>query len=145
MKMRIAIIDVGEEHSQYVGQVYQEHYGKLHHYFLALLGDASEADACVQETIRRFFFFMEDRCWESDMEYMPVYLMRIAGMICSKKLAGKQARRKRLGDNKVLGLFDKIRIEIAQFINEHITYSPHYLRYLCNIRKCLCCTKLSNS
>lgn len=118
--MRIAAIDVGEEHSQYVGHVYQEHYAKLRDYFLTQFNSASEADACVQETISRFFFFMEDRCWEADAQYVPVYLMRIAGLICSKKLAAKHARSKRPGSDVVFKLFNKISNEVVQIIEERV-------------------------
>lgn len=117
--MRMAIFNASEEHSQYVGQIYQRHYTGLRHYFLMQLGDASEADACVEETISRFFFFMEDRCWEADMEYIPVYIMRIAGFLCSKKLAARRALRKnRLGWRKVVGRLNKIMREVVRPIKE---------------------------
>jgi len=106
--MTLSMINASEEHSLHIGQVYQEHYARLRRYFLAQLGNASVADACVQETIRRFFFFMEDRCWETDAEYIPVYLMRIAGFLCSRRLAEKRVRR---------SLFNRIKNEVLETIN----------------------------
>lgn len=106
--MTIATISSSEEDSQYVGLVYEEHYTKLRHYFLMLLGNASEAEACLQETFRHFFFFMEDRCWATDVEYMPVYIMRIAGSICSRKLAARERQSK----------LDKFRNSVIQAIKE---------------------------
>jgi hypothetical protein len=91
--MRVADIKASEEQSQYVGQVYQEHYARLRDYFLPQLGDASEADACIEETFNLLFFFMEDRPWEAEAEYIPSHLMKIAGLLCSKRLAAKGARR----------------------------------------------------
>jgi hypothetical protein len=128
--MRISTINAGEEHSQYFGQVYQEHYAGLRHYFLTHLGNASEADACVQETINYLFFFMEDRCWETDVENVPVYLMRIAGgLLCSKKLDGKTVYHKNsLGDNVPNGLFAKIRNEVIQPIKARIEFMWLFLR-----------------
>ena len=106
--MTVAVINSSEEHSQYVGLVYQEYYAKLRDFFLMLLGDASEADDCVQETLRHFFFFMEDRCWETNAEFISVYLMRIAGAICSKRLAERAEQSK----------FDKFRNRVSQAIKE---------------------------
>ena len=91
--MKIAAINANEDHVQYIGQVYQEHGARLRHYFLVQLGDTSEVDDCVQETICRFFFFMEDRQWEAETKYISVYLMRIAGLLCSRKLAEKRKQR----------------------------------------------------
>jgi DNA-directed RNA polymerase specialized sigma24 family protein len=127
--MRMAIINASEEHSQYVGQIYQQHYARLRNYFLTLLGDTAEADACVQDTIRFFFFFMEDRCWEADAEYVSVYLMRIAGGLCSKKLAGRRALHKNwLGWREVAGLLNKIRRRVAQPIKERAESIRLFLR-----------------
>src|SRR5437016_5225667 len=106
--MRIATINASEDHSQYVGQVYQEHYARLRHYFLIQLGNASEADDCVHETLRRLFFFMEERDWEAEAEYIFVYLMRIAGGICSKKLGEKGPQRTSGLGNMHNSLFNKI-------------------------------------
>jgi len=126
--MRITSINAGEEHSRYFGQVYQEHYARLRNYFLTQLSDASEADDCVEETIRRFFFFMEDRCWEADAEHIPVYLMRIAGgILCSIKSA-KRARRKRsLGVREAGGLFAKVKSEVIQPLRERLEFRHLFL------------------
>lgn len=117
--MTISTINASEEHSLHIGQVYQEHYERLRLYFLTQLGNANEADDCAQETIRRFFFFMEDRCWETDAEYIPVYLMRIAGFLCSRRLAGKRVQRSNsLGGSQSDSLFNKIKNEVLQTISE---------------------------
>jgi hypothetical protein len=93
------------------------------------LGDASEADACVQDTIRCCFFFMEDRCWEADAEYVPVYLMRIAGGLCSKNLAERKALHKNwLGWREVAGLLNKIRRRVVQPIKERAESIRLFLR-----------------
>lgn len=117
--MRVVNIKAGEEHSQYVGQIYQEHYARLRNYFLTQLGDASEADACLQETFNLFFFFMEDRCWEAEAEYLPAHLMKIAGLLCSKKLAAKGTRRKhRFGDGVRDSLLGKLGSGVVQAVRE---------------------------
>ncbi|HEX8285502.1 MAG TPA: hypothetical protein VF588_19260 [Pyrinomonadaceae bacterium] len=108
--MRVTTINGVEEHTRHIGEVYQKYYPRLRNYFTAQLGDTPDADACVQETVRRFFFFMEDRCWEADAEFVPVYLMRIAGgLLCSKMSAGAKA-----GRGKSYGLFDKIKGQLLQ-------------------------------
>jgi hypothetical protein len=107
--MKMAVINV-EEHSRHIGLVYQKYYARLHYYFQAQLGDTPEAEDCVQETIRRFFFFMEDRVWEADAENVPVYLMRIAGaLLCAKRAAAGQ-----VGGGKAAGRFGRIRNELIQ-------------------------------
>lgn len=124
-----ATINVSEEHSQHVGQVYQEHYARLRHYFLTQLGAASEAEDCVRETIRHFFFFMEDRLWEA--EYISVYLMRIAGLICSRKLAEKRLRSANgLKENENRGRFNKIRTQAVRTIKERIEFRQPEFRQL---------------
>ncbi len=124
-----ATINVSEEHSRYTGRVYQEHYASLRHYFLTQLGNTSEANDCVQETMRHFFFFMEDRCWETEFEYISVYLMRIAGQLCSRKLAEKRVqRRNNLGVNENNNLFNKIKSEVIQTIKGHIEFRQHFLK-----------------
>jgi hypothetical protein len=127
--MRVAAINGVEEHSRHIGQVYQENYARLRHYFQAQLGNAAEADVCVHETIRCFFFFMEDRCWEADAEYVPVYLMRIAGgLLCSKKLAAETSRWSWLRDGKTGNLFRKIRNEVFRPTKEHLESVQLFLR-----------------
>lgn len=126
--MTISTINASEEHSQHIGQVYREHYARLRRYFLAHLGDASEADQCAQETIRRFFFFMEDRCWETDVEYIPVYLMRIAGFLCSRRLAEKRVRRSNSLKGENNSLLNKIKNKVIQAINELAEFRQLFLR-----------------
>lgn len=127
--MRIATINTSEDQSQYVGQVYQQHYARLRHYFLTQLGDASEAEDCVHETIRRLFFFMEERDWEADKKYIPVYLIRIAGLLCSKRLGEKRARRSAVPSyNARRGLFNKIRTAAVEAMKERVEFIKSILR-----------------
>jgi DNA-directed RNA polymerase specialized sigma24 family protein len=127
--MTIEIVNASEDRSHYVGLVYEEHYGRLRHYFLLQIGDAAEAEACVHETIRRFFFFMEDRNWEAEVKYISIYLMRIAGLLCSRKLAEKRAQHTRgLNDNGNKSSFNKIRDEVFQTIKEHLQFKQIFLR-----------------
>jgi hypothetical protein len=125
--MKIGNIDAGEEHSKYVWQVYQEKYQKLHSYFLAQLDDSSEADDCVLETIRCLFFFMEDRDWETESEYISVYLMRIAGFLCSRKLSEKRLlRANSLFSNRITP--NKIRVATIWVIKECVKFIKAFLR-----------------
>lgn len=115
--MKIGYIDACEEQSKYVWPIYEEQYQKLYSYFLAQLSNSSEADDCALETIRRLFFFMEDRDWEAESEYISVYLMRIAGFLCSKKLGEKRL----LSTNSLLGsgiMPDKVRAATSRIIKE---------------------------
>lgn len=116
---------VSEDHIQYIGQIYQKYYARLRHYFLIQLGDVSEADKCVHETIRLFFFFMEERQWreEEEAEYISVYLMRIAGPLCSRKLIEKRSRR-----IVSFGLLNKIRTEVTKIIKRRIDFIRLVLR-----------------
>jgi DNA-directed RNA polymerase specialized sigma24 family protein len=128
-KMTIGTINTSEDHSRYIGQVYQEQYARLQRYFLIQLGDSSEADDCVQETIRRLFFFMEDRNWEAEAEYIPVYLMRIAGLLCSRKLAEKRSQRAAsLSNNENNSLFVKIKIEMIKALKERVEFKQSIRR-----------------
>lgn len=127
--MTIATINAGEDQNQYIGQVYQEHSAQLRHYFLTQLGDASEAENCVQETIGRLFFFMEDRDWEAEAEYIYVYLMRIAGLLCSRKLGEMGPQRTTgLNKNEKKSLFNKVRIEVIETIRERREFIQFILR-----------------
>lgn len=87
--MSIATHRGGAEPGQHVEQVYDGHHARLRHYFLRQIGDRSEAEACVQETFGRFFLFIKRRQWEQEAPYIPVYLMRIAGLLCLEKLTEK--------------------------------------------------------
>jgi DNA-directed RNA polymerase specialized sigma24 family protein len=127
--MTIATVNASEDQSQYVGQVYQQEYARLEHYCRTQLGDTPEAEACVHETIRRFFFFMEERDWEAEAEIIPVYLIRIAGLICSRKLGEKRLRRSARPEcNTRRGLFNKIRTEAAETMKERIELVKSALR-----------------
>jgi DNA-directed RNA polymerase specialized sigma24 family protein len=128
-KMMIANINTSEGHSKYIVEVYQEHYARLRHYFLRHLENTCEAEDCVQETINRFFFFMDDRDWEAEAEYISVYLMRIAGLICSRKLAEK--RRQRADNPNVNGnscIFTNLQTLVLQAIKEGLEFKQIFLR-----------------
>lgn len=123
--MMINAGSVSEDHAQNIGQIYQEYYARLRHYFLIQLGDVSETDECVHETIRLFFFFMEERQWgeEEEAEYIFVYLMRIAGLLCSRKLIEKRSQR-----IVSFSLLNKIRTEVAKIIKKRIDFIRFVLR-----------------
>lgn len=134
--MMLANFNVSEDHSQYVGQVYQEHYARLRHYFLSQLGDVCEAESCVHETFRRFFFFMEEREWEAEAEYFFVYLMRIAGLLCSRKLGEMRSQHAAdLNGNGRNSLFNKVRAEAAGVMKERSESIRFILRPLQNDNK----------
>jgi DNA-directed RNA polymerase specialized sigma24 family protein len=116
--MTIASINASEDQNQYVAQVYEEQYARLRRYFLVQLGDSSEADDCVHETMRRLFFFMEERNWEAEAEYIPVYLMRIAGLVCSRKLSEKRSQ----------SAFHKVKLMAIQAIKERMESMKTFLR-----------------
>lgn len=121
--MTVQTVNAGEDQTQYVAQIYQEQYARLLRYFLRQLGNAAEAEACVQETIRRLFYFMEDRDWESESEYVPVYLMRIAGLVCSRKLReGRSKLQERFDRNAGRGLLNRIRTEAVETVKERIEF-----------------------
>lgn len=127
--MMLANFNVSEDHSQYVGQVYQKHYARLRHYFLTQLGDVREAEGCVNETFRHLFFFMEDRDWEAEAEYIFVYLMRIAGLLCSRKLGEMRSQHAaELYGNGRNSLFNKVRAEVAGVMKERSEFIRSILR-----------------
>lgn len=126
--MRLANFNVSEDHSQYVGQVYQEHCARLRHYFLTQLGDVREAESCVNETFRHFFFFMEDRDWETEAEFIRVYLMRIAGRICSRRLGELGPRRTANLNSMRETLFNKVRTEAIATMKERLEFIRAVLR-----------------
>lgn len=130
--MTITNINTSEDQSQYIGQVYQEYYAKLRHYFLTQLGDEAIADDCVQETMRRFFFFMEDRNWEAEAEYVSVYLMRIAGFIYSRKLAEKTRKHAQRLDDETNRLFPNLRDLAVQVMKERVEFMQFVLRPINN-------------
>ena len=121
--MTVVNIDASEDQSHHVAKFYQEQYARLRHYFLTQLGDDAEAERCIQETVRHFFYFMEDRDWEAEAEYIPVYLMRIAGQLCSKRMGEKASGRAE--ENK--GLFNKVRAEVIRAVKERIEFMKVFL------------------
>lgn len=127
--MTLETIKASEDQSQYIAQVYQQHYARLQRYFLTQLGNVTEAEECIHETINRLFFFMEERDWESEAEYIPVYLMRIAGLLCSRKLSEKRSGGpSELGHGGRRGLFNKIRVEAREAMKERIDFIRSVLR-----------------
>lgn len=120
----MTVISGVEEHSQHIGRVYQENYARLHSYFKAQLGDTLEAEGCVQETVRRLFVFMEDRSWEEDAEYVPVYLMRIAGaLLCANRVAAGT-----VGGERAVSLSGKIKNELIQPFTARLEFVRLFMR-----------------
>jgi hypothetical protein len=78
--------------------------------------------------MRRFFFFMKDRDWEAEAEYIPVYVMRIAGQLCSKRLGEKRSRRAAGLCGKSRGMFNQVRVEGTRTIRERIELMKVFLR-----------------
>lgn len=127
--MTFETINASEDQSQYVAQIYQQHYARLQHYFLIQLGSVAEAENCIHETISRFFFFMEERDWEAEAEYIPVYLMRIAGLLCSRKLSEKRSRGlSRFDYDRHRNLLNRIREEALATMKERIEFIRSILR-----------------
>lgn len=126
--MITAAVSTSNDHSEYIEQVYEDHRAGLRHYFLRQAGNVSEADDYVQETIRRFFVFMADRDWEAEGEYILVYLMRIAGVLCLEKLSKKRSQctyNRDGSENK--RLFNEIRDEASQTSKERIEFKQFFL------------------
>lgn len=134
--MTTGIMSASDEYSPHIGQIYLKYNARLRGNFLSQLGDDSEAEECVQETLRLFFFFMKDRCWESEVKLLDVYLMRIAGGVCSKKLAEKRARSANvLGRHEKESLFDRIRREVIQPVQKRMELKQLFLRMFGNVRQ----------
>lgn len=114
--------DFGDEHVGRVGQVWERHHARLRRYFLAQLGGAAEADRCVQETIYRFFVFARRRAWEEASGRAAVYVMRIAAVLCSEKLA---ERRRLAGARKcddVEGADRRVEAEAVRAVRERLGF-----------------------
>lgn len=128
-KAKAVAIYAGEEHSQHVGQVYQEHCAMLRGYFMKHVGKGAEADALVRETVSRFFLFMEERDWESYAEDVPDYLMKIAGgVLFSESARGMLARRKnRPGVKGPGGLLRVLRVGVARSLQEGVRWGQSLL------------------
>jgi hypothetical protein len=132
----LAAINASEEQSQYLGQFYEEYYARLRSYFQLQLGDASEADDCVQETLRHFFFFMKDRCWEAEVKLINFRLRMIAGGVCSKKLAKKRARLANgSGRQEKESLLDKIMREVLWPIRSRMEFKQMFIKMFGNVRQ----------
>lgn len=125
--MTIVNIEASEDQGHYVAKVYQEQYERLRHYFLTQLGDEAEAERCIEEAMRRLSFFMEERDWEAEAEYIPVYVMRIAGLLCSRKLGEKIRRSAARGGEGKRGLFDKVRAEVVRGFKERVEFMKVFL------------------
>jgi DNA-directed RNA polymerase specialized sigma24 family protein len=120
--MTIAAINTSDNFSQYVEQVYEKYYSRLQYYFLRQLGNLSEAEACVQDTIYRCFVFMQALRPEEQVDCMNVYLMRIASGLCLQKLVEKRWQRvdKFDEDNDQNSMFNKIRDESIKSMKERL-------------------------
>jgi DNA-directed RNA polymerase specialized sigma24 family protein len=127
----IGNIHASEDQSMYIGQVYQEEYASLRNYFLTQLGDESVADDCAQKTLQQLFFFMEDRDWEAEAKYITVYIWRIAGFLCSRKLCEKRSQRaNRVNDYGNKSVFNKVRVGMRSVIKEGKAFTRASLRLL---------------
>jgi hypothetical protein len=62
--MTTADVNASGDHNRRVEHVSGEHYSRFQHYFLVQIVSISETDACVRETICRFFDFMKGCQWE---------------------------------------------------------------------------------
>ena len=119
----IGNINASEDQSRYIGQVYQEEYASLRSYFIEQLDDESVADDCAEKTLQLLFFFMEDRDWEAEAEYIPVYVWRIAGFLCSRKLSEKRSPCPvSVNDYGNKSILNKVRITAGQFIKESMEF-----------------------
>jgi hypothetical protein len=121
------------EYSLYIGPIYQRYNARLRSNFLSLLGDEREADECLQETLRCFFFFMQDRCWESEAKLIDVYLMRIAGAVSSRRLARQRARLVEAGAKE--RVLEKLRREIIKPLQAHAALKQLLLRTFGGVRQ----------
>lgn len=90
--MTTATNNVKDDRHQQVARVFDKYHDTLQHYFLVWLDDIHEAEACVLETIGRFFDSLKGRQWEQEIDYIQSYLMRIAFSLCAQKLAEKKAQ-----------------------------------------------------
>jgi DNA-directed RNA polymerase specialized sigma24 family protein len=120
--MSVGLISVGGENSRYAGPKYQKHYARLRDNFLSLLGDAREADDCLDETLQHFSQHLQSRPRESDARLLTVCLPRIAGAVGSKRLAAQRLRRQN-------SLFNRFRREAARTFREgfNVTEFAHRL------------------
>ena len=119
-----------DDRSRYIEQVFDKHYARLQIHFLRQFGNLSEADDCVEETICRFFIFMEGHGWEEEANDIHVHLLRIACNLCLQKLRAKRSHSVSAFDlNRYQsGSFNKIRDESIQSIEKrlHLTrHAPH--------------------
>jgi hypothetical protein len=110
--MNTGTMSASGEYSLYIGPIYQRYNARLRSNFLSLLGDEREADECLQETLHCFFFFMQDRCWESEAKLIDIYLMRIAGAVSSRRLARRRARVAKAGAKE--GVLEQLRRTIIR-------------------------------
>ncbi|HEX8146543.1 MAG TPA: hypothetical protein VF591_04990 [Pyrinomonadaceae bacterium] len=121
----MATSNVGDDYGARVGQVCDEHYARLRHYFLTQLGSAPEADYCVRETIYRFFVFARGRRWEELAEHVPGCVMRTAALLCSEKLEERRrladARRDDDSENALRGMAE----EAARAVQERLRFRQH--------------------
>ncbi len=124
--MNIGTMSASGEYNRHINRVYQRYNARLRSNFLSQLGDEAEARECLQETLRHFFFFMQERCWESEDDLVEVYVMRIAGGVCSRRLA-----RKRLllaSTHEQESLLDRLGREVLKPIQASVALKQFFLR-----------------
>lgn len=122
--MITATMNVDHDLERYIDQVYEKQHAGLLRYFRVQLGNISEAEDCVQETIYRFFLFMKGRCWDKEMEYISVRLMKRAGILCMEKLREKQPQSMHsLDDSKSPDSFNEIKAAAINSIKERLRVS----------------------
>jgi hypothetical protein len=134
--MAMGTMEACDEYSRHVGLIKQRYGAKLRRNFLSQLGDASEAEACWQETLRYFLLFMEDHCWEPDEKLTRVYLLRLAGAVCSRRLAEKRLRcASGCGRWEGESALDKIVRELIQLARWRVEFKQLFLKIFGSVRQ----------
>lgn len=131
--MNTGTLSASSEYSLYIGPIYQRYNARLRRNFVSLLGDEREADECLQETLRRFFFFMQDRCWESEAKLIDTYLMRTAGAVSSRRLARQRARLAEAIAKE--GVLEQLRREIIKPLQTYSALKQLLLRTFGGVRQ----------
>ncbi len=72
---------------------------------------------------------MEEKQWEEETEYILDYLMKIAGLLWSRKSIEKRSQRiAGFNDNENRSLLNKIRTDAAETIKKRVAFIGHFLR-----------------
>lgn len=120
--MATANVNADDDHRQYIEHVFDEYHSRLQHYFLVQISSLVEADACVRETICRFFENIEGQQAEHALDYINIHLMRIAFRLRLQKQEELKSRGKTIGDVTEAhnSSFNKSRDESIQYIRERL-------------------------